>query len=115
MKIIHQGGFTDDELMTYRPTIYRNTLDSAQAIVLAMRKIGLDCAEPSNRVRLIPSTSISTRTSLRHPRPTQTVSLTTELTLHPALSFLLKSPTPSTSCGWTQLFQSLWTIPANFT
>ncbi|KAG8220568.1 guanine nucleotide binding protein, alpha subunit [Butyriboletus roseoflavus] len=50
MKIIHQGGFTDEELMTYRPTIYRNTLDSAQAIVLAMRKIGLDCVDPNNRV-----------------------------------------------------------------
>ena len=50
MKIIHQNGFTDEELMTYRPTIYRNTLDSAQAIVLAMRKIGLDCVDPNNRV-----------------------------------------------------------------
>ena len=50
MKIIHQNGFTDEELMTYRPTIYRNTLDSAQAIVLAMRKFGLDCVDPNNRV-----------------------------------------------------------------
>ncbi|KAH0825816.1 heterotrimeric G protein alpha subunit [Lanmaoa asiatica] len=50
MKIIHQNGFTDEERMTYRPTIYRNTLDSAQAIVLAMRKIGFDCIDPSNRV-----------------------------------------------------------------
>jgi guanine nucleotide-binding protein subunit alpha len=49
MKIIHQNGFTDEELMTYRPTIYRNTLDSAQAIVLAMRKFGLDCVDPNNR------------------------------------------------------------------
>jgi len=36
--------------MTYRPTIYRNTLDSAQAIVLAMRMIGLDYVDPNNRV-----------------------------------------------------------------
>ncbi|KAF9218739.1 guanine nucleotide binding protein, alpha subunit [Gyrodon lividus] len=50
MKIIHQHGFTDDELMTFRPTIYRNTLDSAQAIVLAMRKINVDCVDPINRV-----------------------------------------------------------------
>ncbi|KAG6333934.1 hypothetical protein ID866_5156 [Astraeus odoratus] len=49
MKIIHQGGFTDDELMTFRPIIYRNTLDSAQAIVLAMRKINVDCTNPLNR------------------------------------------------------------------
>lgn len=49
MKIIHQNGFTNEELMTFRPTIYRNTLDSAQAIVLAMRKINVDCANPLNR------------------------------------------------------------------
>jgi guanine nucleotide-binding protein subunit alpha len=49
MKIIHQNGFSRDELLTYRMTIYRNLVDSAQAIVLAMRKIGLDCETPSNR------------------------------------------------------------------
>ena len=31
-------------------TIYRNLVDSAQAIILAMRKIGVDCETPSNRV-----------------------------------------------------------------
>ena len=51
MKIIHQNGFTNEELMSYRPTIYRNTVDSAQAIVLAMRKINVDCISPLNRVR----------------------------------------------------------------
>ncbi|KAH7883433.1 guanine nucleotide binding protein, alpha subunit [Phlebopus sp. FC_14] len=50
MKIIHQNGFSNDELMTFRPTIYRNTLDSAQAIVLAMRKISVDCVDALNRV-----------------------------------------------------------------
>lgn len=52
MKIIHQNGFTSEELMSYRPTIYRNTVDSAQAIVLAMRKINVDCISASNKVRL---------------------------------------------------------------
>ncbi|CAL1711805.1 unnamed protein product [Somion occarium] len=49
MKIIHQSGFTRDELMTYRTTIYRNLLESAKNILLAMRKIGVDCGNPSNR------------------------------------------------------------------
>ena len=52
MKIIHQNGFTSEELMSYRPTIYRNTVDSAQAIVLAMRKINVDCISAPNKVRL---------------------------------------------------------------
>ncbi|KAL4071629.1 guanine nucleotide binding protein, alpha subunit [Scleroderma yunnanense] len=48
MKIIHQGGFTNEELMSHRLTIYRNTVDSAQAIVLAMRKMKVDCINPLN-------------------------------------------------------------------
>ncbi|KAF9019687.1 heterotrimeric G-protein alpha subunit, GPA3-like protein [Hymenopellis radicata] len=50
MKIIHQGGFTPPELESYRGTVYKNVLESAQAIVQAMRKIGVDCANYSNRV-----------------------------------------------------------------
>ena len=51
MKIIHQDGFTREELMSYRLTIYRNLLESAKNILLAMRKINVDCINPSNRVR----------------------------------------------------------------
>lgn len=50
MKIIHQNGFSRDELVAYRLTVYRNLLDSAHAVVLAMRKIGVDCETPENRV-----------------------------------------------------------------
>ncbi|THH29678.1 hypothetical protein EUX98_g4511 [Antrodiella citrinella] len=49
MKIIHQNGYTKDELLTYRTTIYRNLLESAKNILLAMRKIGVDCQNPTNR------------------------------------------------------------------
>lgn len=50
MKIIHQNGYTKDELMTFRTTIYRNLLESAHNLILAMRKIGVDCVSPQNRV-----------------------------------------------------------------
>ncbi|KAG1721024.1 heterotrimeric G protein alpha subunit [Suillus lakei] len=49
MKIIHQNGFTKDELMMFRPTIYQNTLDSAQAIVLQMCHMNVECIIPTNR------------------------------------------------------------------
>lgn len=50
MKIIHQKGFTKDELVNvYRPIVYRNLLESAHNIILAMRKIGVDCVSPENR------------------------------------------------------------------
>jgi len=50
MKIIHQNGYTRDELMLFRLTIYKNVLDSAQAVVLALRKFKMDPIEPVNRV-----------------------------------------------------------------
>ena len=50
MKIVHQGGFTDAELADYRPIVYTNVLESAQAIVFNMRKVGLECVEYNNRV-----------------------------------------------------------------
>ena len=50
MKIIHQNGYTREELSTYKLTVYRNLLESAQAIVFAMRKIGVDPVLPANRV-----------------------------------------------------------------
>ena len=52
MKIIHQNGYNRDELLTFRTTIYKNLLESAHHILLAMRKIGVDCVNPQNRVRV---------------------------------------------------------------
>ncbi|KAF7968836.1 hypothetical protein HWV62_29192 [Athelia sp. TMB] len=49
MKIIHQDGFSRNELLTYRMTVYRNLVDSAQAIIAAMRKKGIDCEMMENR------------------------------------------------------------------
>ena len=49
MKIIHKKGFSRDELIQYRQIIYRNLLESAHNIILAMRKIGVDCVTPENR------------------------------------------------------------------
>jgi guanine nucleotide-binding protein G(i) subunit alpha len=50
MKIIHKEGFTDAELAEYRPIVYKNVLDSAQAVIIYMRKIGWDFVGFSNRV-----------------------------------------------------------------
>lgn len=49
MKIIHQNGYSQAELLSFRPTIFRNLVDSAQDIVLAMRKLGVDPKQPDNR------------------------------------------------------------------
>jgi len=41
MKIIHQQGFSTDELRAFRPTIHKNAVDSAQAVVDALSECGL--------------------------------------------------------------------------
>ena len=51
MKIIHQGSFSDQEREDYRYTIYRNLVESAQCLILAMRRLGIVAEEPINRVR----------------------------------------------------------------
>lgn len=50
MKIIHQNGYTPDELASFRPVIYKNVLESAQAIVKAIRKLDLTPVQSTNRV-----------------------------------------------------------------
>ncbi|GAC74489.1 hypothetical protein PANT_11d00082 [Moesziomyces antarcticus T-34] len=49
MKIIHQNGYTKDELLLYRLTVIKNLVDSAQAIVLALRKFKMEPEMPENR------------------------------------------------------------------
>ena len=50
MKVIHQGGYSADELASFRPVIYKNVLESAQAIIKAMRKLDLRPQHSTNRV-----------------------------------------------------------------
>lgn len=42
MKIIHQNGYTIDELTLYRHTIYKNLLDCAKALVTAMEQFEIE-------------------------------------------------------------------------
>jgi guanine nucleotide-binding protein subunit alpha len=49
MKVIHQGGYSTEELATYRLTVYKNLVDSAQSLVLAMEKLRLEPTLPENK------------------------------------------------------------------
>ncbi|GAA5958997.1 hypothetical protein JCM21900_000722 [Sporobolomyces salmonicolor] len=49
MKIIHQNGYSRDEMMLFRLTIHKNILDSAQGLVLALRRFKLEPIEEVNR------------------------------------------------------------------
>ena len=49
MKVQH--GLTKDELTHYRLIVYRNTLDSAQALARAIRDVGIEYTDPMNHVK----------------------------------------------------------------
>ena len=50
MKIIHQGGYTVDELAMYRLTIYKNLVDCSKALVMALEKFEIEPVVAINRV-----------------------------------------------------------------
>ena len=50
MKIIHQNGYTHKELLVFCLVVYHNLIESAQAIVKQMPKMGIDSTIPASRV-----------------------------------------------------------------
>lgn len=51
MRIIHQDGFSLDARMAYRAAIHSNLMESAVAVVLAMKKFEMESEDEVNRVR----------------------------------------------------------------
>lgn len=49
MKIIHQNGYTIDELAMYRLTIYKNLVDCGKDLVNAMEKFNIEPDASINR------------------------------------------------------------------
>ena len=107
MKITYQGGFSPSELAEYRPVVYKNVLDSAQQVIIYMKKIDLECVEHSNRVcyglSLLFHADCLERL-LRRP-----CSCTGQIRIAATLTFLLRSQRPSTSYGRTPLHRKFWT------
>lgn len=46
MKIIHQNGYTPEELALYRLTIYKNLVDCAKALISAMQQFDTEPTDP---------------------------------------------------------------------
>ncbi|KAH6855656.1 guanine nucleotide-binding protein alpha-3 subunit [Chaetomium sp. MPI-CAGE-AT-0009] len=49
MKIIHLKGYSQDELASYRPTVYKNLLECAKALCSAMRQFEIEPMLDENR------------------------------------------------------------------
>ena len=60
MKIIHQNGYTVDELALYRHTIYKNLIDCAKALISAARsfEIALEGADNSQNCNYVMDYSV---------------------------------------------------------
>lgn len=41
MKVIHSGGFTEEEILAYRPEVLRNVIEAMQQVLLGMRRLGI--------------------------------------------------------------------------
>ena len=50
MKIIHQNGYTVEELAQYRLTVYKNLVDCAKALIDAMRQCDIFPEFDQNKV-----------------------------------------------------------------
>jgi guanine nucleotide-binding protein G(i) subunit alpha len=53
MKIIHQNGYTRDELLSFRPLIWKNLLESARDVILALTRFTLEPITPTNKVHSV--------------------------------------------------------------
>ena len=49
MKIIHLKGYSDDELYNYRPTVFKNLIECAKAVIYAMRQFDIEPANEENK------------------------------------------------------------------
>ncbi|XP_063752917.1 guanine nucleotide binding protein (G protein), alpha activating activity polypeptide O, a isoform X2 [Eleginops maclovinus] len=49
MKIIHEDGFSGDDVKQYKPVVYSNTIQSLAAIVRAMDTLGLDYGDKERK------------------------------------------------------------------
>lgn len=52
MKIINLNGYSEEELFTWRATVYRNVVESAQTIVQTISELGLSYEKPELNVNI---------------------------------------------------------------
>lgn len=49
-RIIHEDGFSGDDVKQYKPVVYSNTIQSLAAIVRAMDTLGLEYGDKDRKV-----------------------------------------------------------------
>ena len=54
-RIIHEDGFSGDDVKQYKPVVYSNTIQSLAAILRAMDSLGIEFGDKDRKVSLLPS------------------------------------------------------------
>jgi guanine nucleotide-binding protein G(i) subunit alpha len=49
MKIIHLKGYSEDELFNYRPTVFKNLVECAKAVITAMQQFNIEPQNEENK------------------------------------------------------------------
>lgn len=52
VRIIHEDGFSGDDVKQFKPVVYSNTIQSLAAILRAMETLGIDYADKDRAVRI---------------------------------------------------------------
>lgn len=52
MKIIHLKGYSDDELYNYRATVFKNLVECAKAVILAMEQFEIEPEIEENKIHM---------------------------------------------------------------
>lgn len=52
MKIIHLKGYSEDELYNYRPTVFKNLVECAKAVITAMQQFDIVPQLEENKVHI---------------------------------------------------------------
>ncbi|KAK2589744.1 Guanine nucleotide-binding protein alpha-2 subunit [Conoideocrella luteorostrata] len=52
MKIIHLKGYSDDELYNYRPTVFKNLVECAKAVITAMQQFEIEPQMEENQAHI---------------------------------------------------------------
>lgn len=48
MKLIHEGGYNEDEKESFKEIIFSNTIQSMRVLLEAMRELGISLGDPAN-------------------------------------------------------------------
>ena len=52
MKIIHLKGYSEDELYNYRPTVFKNLVECAKAVITAMQQFDIEPELEENKIHM---------------------------------------------------------------